>query len=261
MNDGQWMRCRNVEMRDRNLVCQLDLSRTYDLEAAYPKDPHIQFLNCSTDEDLRRFTRAWGPLYLRRGGPDDELQKGLVVRPVGEYRADARRFRGVKGILEAAKGNGDERETLREFLTADEEESKFSPLYKPDEPPFVQFSLKLCLGIEGSIFNWIETGTIIGIRNALKYCVEAEVTVPWPGGVRVVPYGGRTKVVPSYRLGTLRDALQWMMWFDEWNTNPPTACPACHAVFRPTRRNKKYCTYNCAHRSAMQSYRLRRRNS
>jgi len=248
-------------MRDGNLVCELDLSRTYDLEAAYPKDPHIQFLNSSTDEDLLRFTRAWGPLYLRRGGPDDERRKGLVIRPVGEYRSDARRFRGVKGILEAAKGNGDERETLREFLVADEQEFKFNPLYKPDEPPYHQFSLKLWLGIEGSIFDWIQTEPIVGIRNALKYCVEAEVTIPWTGGVRVVPHRGRTTVVPSYRLGTLQDALRWMMWFDEWNTNPPTACPACHTVFRPTSRNKKYCTYNCAHRIAMQNYRLRRRRS
>ena len=255
------MRCKNVEMRDGNLVCELDPGKTYDLEAAYPKDPHVQFLNCFTDEDLLRFTRAWGPPYLRRGGPDDELQKGLVVRPVGEYRAEARRFRGVKGILEAAKGNGDERGTLREFLAADEEESKFKPLYKSGEPPYHQFFLELWFGIEGGISDWIQTGPILGIRSALKYCVEAEVAVPWTGGVSVVPYRARTKVVPSYRLGTLQEALRWMMWFDEWNTNPPTACPACHTVFRPTSRNKKYCTYNCAHRIAVQNYRLRRRRS
>ena len=255
------MRCRSVEIRNENLVCELDLSRTYDLEGAYPKDVHIQFLNCSTDDDFLRFSRAWGPLYLRTGGLEDELQKGLVIRPVGEYRATARRFRGVKGILEAAKGNGDEREALREFLSADEEEFKFSPLCKPNEPPYHQFSLKLWHRIEGSIFDWIQTGPILGIRNALKYCVEVEVTVPWTGGVRVIPYRGRTKVVPSYRLATLQDAVRWMMWFDEWNTNPPMACPACHTVFRPTSRNKKYCTYNCAHRIAMQNYRRRKQGS
>ena len=103
------------------------------------KMSHIQFLNCLTDDDFLRFSRAWGPLYLRTGGLEDELQKGLVIRPVGEYRATARRFRGVKGILEAAKGNGDEREALHEFLSADEEEFKFSPLCKPDEPPYHQF--------------------------------------------------------------------------------------------------------------------------
>ena len=261
MTEGQWMRCRKVEIQNENLVCELDLRRTYDLEGAYPKDPHIQFLNCFTDDDLIRFTRAWGPLYLRSGGPDDELQKGSVTRPIGEYRAEARRFRGVNGILEAAKGNGDEREKLREFLSADEEEFKFSALYKPNEPPYHQFSLKLWNRIDGNIFDWIQTGPILGIRNALKYCVEAEVTVPWTGGVRVIPHRGRTTVVPSYRLATLRDALRWMMWFDEWNTNPPTACPACHTVFRPTSRNKKYCTYNCAHRIAMQNYRRRKHRS
>jgi hypothetical protein len=71
------MRCKRVQIEDRDLVCDLDWTRTYDLEKAYPKDPHVQFLNCATDEDLLRFTRAWGPLYLRTtGGPDDEWQTG-----------------------------------------------------------------------------------------------------------------------------------------------------------------------------------------
>jgi hypothetical protein len=226
LDEGNWMRCRVVEIEDGNLVCDLDWTRTYDLEKAYPKDPHVQLLNCANDEDLLRFTRAWGPLYLRTtGGPDDEWQTGRARRPLAEYRAALRRFRGVKGILEAAKGNGDEREALAEFLAADEEEFQLSALYKPGEPPNHQFSLKLWLRIDGSIFDWIRTAPMAQIRQALKYCVEAEVKMPWTGGVRVVPHKGRTKLIPSYRLSTLQDALAWMIWFDEWNTNPPNSLP------------------------------------
>jgi hypothetical protein len=139
----------------------------------------------------------------------------------------------VKGILEAAKGNGNEQAALAEFLAADEEAFLFSSLYEPGEQPYHQFSLNLSLRIEGSIFDWIGGAPIAQVRRALKDCVEVEVTMPMTGGVRVVPHGKRTKVVPSYRLFTLQDALAWMMWFDEWNTNPPTVCPACHKVFRP----------------------------
>jgi hypothetical protein len=256
------MRCRRVEIEDGNFACDLDWTQTYDLEKAYSKDAHLQFLNCANDEDLLHFTRAWGPLYLRStGGPDDEWQTGRARRSLAECRSALRRFQGVKGILEAAKGNGNEQAALAEFLTADKEAFVFSSLYEPDGEPFDHFSLKLSLGIEGgSIFDWVRTASIAQIRWALKHCVEAEVTMPMTGGLRVVPHGKRTKVVPSYRLFTLRDALAWMMWFDEWNTNPPTVCPACHKVFRPPSLHKmKYCGYPCAHRIAMQKYRQRKR--
>lgn len=260
LNEGHWMRCRRVEIENGHVVCDLDWTRTYDLEKAYPKDPHIQFLNCANDEDILRFTRAWGPLYLRStGGPDDEWQTGRVRRSLAESRAFLRRFRGVKGILEAAKGNVDEREALAEFLAADEEAFRLGTQYKPDDLPHQQYSLKLWLRIKGSIFDWVQTAPIVPIRQALKFCVEAEVTMPWLGGVRVVPYKGRTKVIPTYRLSSLEDALGWMIWLDEWNTNPPTVCPACHTVFRALSHHKmKYCSYRCAHRIAQHNYRQRR---
>src|SRR5580698_7557920 len=139
LDQGQWMRCRRVTIEGGDLVCNLDWTRTYDLEKAYSRDPHLQFLNCATDEDLLRFTRAWGPLYLRTtGGPDDEWQTGTARRSLAEYRAALRRFQGVKRILEAAKGKGDEPEALAGFLAADEAEFQHSALYKPGEPPYHQ---------------------------------------------------------------------------------------------------------------------------
>lgn len=260
MEDGSWMRCRSVHIQEGTIVCELDWTRTYDLERAYPKDPHIQFLNCTTDEELRRFTQAWGPLYLREtGGADSEWRTGRVVRPLAAYRADLRRFRSVKGILEAAKGRGDERAALEEFLAADEEEFQFSALYEPGKATHHQFTLKLLQRFEGSIFEWVESAPIVQLREALKHCVEAEVTMPMTGGVRVVLHRGRTKVVPSYRLSTLQGALAWMIWFDEWTTNPPTVCPACHTIFRPPSFHRMiYCSNRCAHRIAMQKYRQRK---
>ena len=254
------MRCRSAEIHGEMLVCELDWQRTYELEKAYRQDPHVQFLNCVTDEDLCRFSRSWGPLYLREtGGPDSDWRTGRVERPLIAYRAALRRFRGVKGVLEAAKGKQDERAALAEFLAADEEDFRHSALYKPGELPNHQFVLKHLLRIDWGVFDWIGSAPVGPLRQALKHCVEAEVTMPWMGGVRVVPHKGRTKVVASYRLSTLQEALAWMIWFDEWTTNPPTVCPACHTIFRPPSLHKMiYCGYRCAHRIAMQNYRQRK---
>ena len=262
MDEGIWIRCRKVAIHGEHLVSELAHDSSYDLAGSYPKDPHVQFLNCRTDDDIVRFVRAWGPHYLQKGGADDELQKGVVVRPMARYRADLRRFKGVKGILEAAKGNRDEREAVYEFFAADEEATEFNPIHTPGEPPYLQFSVKLWQRVEGNVFDWIRTGPISQVRAVLKFSVESEVSSSWSGGVRVVPHKGRTKVVPCYRLSSLEEALSWMVWFDEWNASPPTACPACHTVFRPpSQHKKKYCSYNCAHRIAMQKYRERKQKS
>lgn len=263
MDEGSWIRCRKVEIWGDDIVSELALDKPYDLAGSYPKDPHVQFLNCKTDNDIVRFVRAWGPHFLQNvGGADDELQKGVVVRPIARYRADLRRFKGVKDILEAAKGNCDERAALYEFVAADEETSQFNPIHKSGDPPFLQFSIRLWQRVEGDIYDWIRTGPISQVRIALKFCVESEVSSSWSGGVRVVPYKGRTKVVPCYRLSTLETALSWMVWFDEWNASTPKACPACHTVFRPPSQHKmKYCSTKCAHRIAVQMYRERKKRS
>src|ERR1700678_3503673 len=104
LQEGEWIRGRRVEIQGENLYCELAWDRPYNLVDSYPKDPHIQFLNCENDTHIQRFVRAWGPLYLKHGGADDELQKGVVIRSLNEYRADLRRFKAVKGLVDAAKG-------------------------------------------------------------------------------------------------------------------------------------------------------------
>ena len=250
-----------MEFRGEDLYCELALDRPYDLAGSYPKDPHIQFLNCETDTDIQRFVRAWGPLYLIHGGDVDELQKGTARRPMAQYRAELRRFKAVKSLLEAAKRGRDERRAVMEFVQADEEEHRFSPLYKPGEPPNLQFSLKLWLSQGKDLVEWLESCSTSELRLAVKHCVELEIRAPWPGCVRVVPFKGKLKVIPSYGLYTLSDALRWMVWFDEWNAWPPMVCPACHKVFRQLSQHKrKYCSYACAHRIAVQNWRKKKRS-
>lgn len=259
LQEGDWIRGRKVEIRGEDLFCELAMDRPYSLIDSYSKDPHVQFLNCETDADIQRFVRAWGPLYLKHGGTEDELQKGSVARPLKEYRAELRRFKAVKGLVDAAKSTRDERSSLVEFLLADEEDYRLSPLYNPAGPPFLHLSLKLWLCPQHDLMNWLQTCSTTDLRKALIWCVESEVTAPWPGGLKVLPHKNKLRVVPSYRLQTLNDGLKWMIWFDEWNAWPPTACSACHKVFRPPSHHKrKYCSYPCAHRTAVQNWRKRK---
>ena len=59
-----WPRCTKVEACNDLLHCEFAPDGQYDLIEAYSKTPHIQFMNCQSVDDLRSFTRAWGPLIL-----------------------------------------------------------------------------------------------------------------------------------------------------------------------------------------------------
>src|ERR1700675_627888 len=260
LQDGKWIRGRRVEIQGEDLYCELAVDRPCSLVDSYSRDPHIQFLNCETDEDIQRFVRAWGPLYLKYGdAQQDELRQGAAVRSLKEYRADLRRFKAVKGLVDAAKGNRDERSSLIEFILADEEDYRLSPLYRPESLSSMHFSLQLWLCPQSDLMTWVRTCSTADVRRALAFCVECEVTAPWPGGLKVLPHKNRLRVVPSYRRQTLNDAMRGMVWFDEWNAWPPVACSDCHKVFRPlTHHKRKYCSSPSAHRTVVRNWRKKR---
>ncbi len=259
LQEGRWIRGRKVEVRKEDLYCELAVDRPYDLVDSYPKDPHVQFLNCETDADIQRFVRSWGPLYLRYGGMSDELQSGFVIRPLQEYRATLRRFKAVKGLVDAARGNRYERSSLLEFLSADEQAYRLSSIYSPESLPSMHLALQVQLGLQGDLIRWTERCSPPDLRKALAFCIECEVTAPWPGGLKVLHHKNKLAIVPSYRLYTLEDALKWMVWFDEWKNWPPIACSACRKIFRPLSHHKrKYCSYQCAHRIAIQNWRKKK---
>src|SRR6476620_9928855 len=91
-----WPRCVEVEVKDGLLYCELASSRQYDLIDAYRLDPHVQFLNCKSTDDLRAFTRSWGPLYLVRTLGAEEIKTGRAIRRLDECRAHQRWLRAVK---------------------------------------------------------------------------------------------------------------------------------------------------------------------
>ena len=57
MDEGSWIRCSKVEIRNDDIVSELALDKPYDLAGSHPKDPHVQFLNCYA----RQCIQLWRP--------------------------------------------------------------------------------------------------------------------------------------------------------------------------------------------------------
>jgi hypothetical protein len=255
--DGAWIRCRRVEIQGTDLRSELALDRPYDLAGSYQRGPHIQLMNCRSDKEISGFVRAWGPLYLRCGQECNEYQMGFAVRSLEEYRAHSRWLRAVKRLLDAARGMCDERESLLEFLMAELAMDQVSPIHRSGSVPFSHLALQLRYCPQVDLIPWVETCDRLLLKHLLAWCIQAHIRAPAPG-LRVYAQSDKLKVVPSYKLTSLWDALTWMIWFDEWNACPSLACRACNNVFRPlTLHKRKYCSPTCAHRVAVRTWRDR----
>jgi hypothetical protein len=251
---GMWPRCDSVELKSNVIVCELALDRQYGLVDAYGKAPHVQFLNCRSVDDLRLFTRAWGPLYLVQ--QPDESKIGTAIRRVDEFQAQRSWLRAVKGMVDACRGLADQRASLSEYLSAEVDLDRTDPAYQSDKAPFIHSTLELLFGFQGDAIAWAESADISSLKRALAFLVETNVTAPL-GGLTVEQRGRGFQVKPSSSVHSLWDALRWMLWFDEWNLSPLLCCPECQRIFRPftAHKTRKYCTYKCAHRATNREWR------
>lgn len=251
-----WPRCSKVEIRNELIYCELTQDRQYDLVEAYRKTPHIQFMNCKSDDDLKSFTRAWGPLYLVLTHGSEDLRLGKAVRRLDECQAHRRWLRALKGLIEACRGRNDERGSLKEFLGAEADLDRTSNTYQPAKIPVFHTLLQHLFRYTGDSGAWAASTDIDSVRRALSLSVETYVRAPI-GCLRV---GGKRRkgfeINPTFSLPTLWDALQWMIWLDEWNGWPPPACLECHRIFpRLNAHERKYCSPECAHRTTNREWR------
>jgi hypothetical protein len=248
-----WPRCTKVELRDGLLFCALNVDRQYDLVDAYRKDPHVQFMNCEKVDDLVNFTRAWGPLHLVLAPSD--ITRGRAVRRLDECQAHQKWLRAARRLIDVCRGRGDWRVSLVEFLSAESEIDRTSNVYNPGRAPFLHQALQLEFQFQVDPTTWTASADIGSVQRAAIFCVEVMVKGP-RGGLRVEREGRGFEVTPSFELPTLWDALTWMLWYDEWNQRPPRACLECRRIFRPpTAHDRKYCSYECAHRVTNRKWR------
>jgi hypothetical protein len=243
-------------VKDGSLHCELDVSHQYDLIDAYRLDPHVQFLNCKSVDDLRTFTRSWGPLYLVQTLGAEEIKLGKAIRRLDECQAHWRWLRAVKGMIDACKGREDWRDSLVEFLTAEGDIDRTSNTYQPGKAPVFCDMFQLNFRCERDPISWTKCADLGSIKRALVFSVEVACGAPSSYGFRVEGRRKGLEIIPRFGLHTLWEALRWMMWMDEWNHCPPLPCSECHRIFRPsTAHKKKYCTHECAHRATNREWR------
>jgi len=251
-----WPRCAKVDVKDETLHCELALNRDYDLIDAYPKDPHIQFLNCQSAADIEGFTKTWGPLYLVQTQGNEDLKVRKLDRRLDEWMAHRRWLRSVKGLIDACRSLDDERKSLVEYLVAENDMERTGPGFRPGQQPLAYLHLRSLFRHEGNTVDWAESAPIGIVRKALASSLQICLTAPAGYGVRVEESKGKFEIKPSFGIGNLWEALRWMLWFDEWNQWPPIACLECHKIFRPLTAHKiKYCTHKCAHRATNREWR------
>lgn len=240
---SRWPRCRDVTLRDGVLHCTLDPERAFVLIEAYKSNPHIQFANAETDRQLIAFLRRWGPPFLNPETP------GVMDLSLAAFRTEQRWFRALLGLLHASRRAENEAEAFRAFIGA---EGEFAALLSGSAGTEVgTFSVPLSelrkqFQVEGSIPDWTKSADL-GTLRAARACVIPLL----PIGVNTHLVCGRRHIEAGWNVYDLRQALNWMVWYDLFTQHPIICCPECRKVQRAriARANRKFCSHKCAHRA------------
>jgi hypothetical protein len=250
-----WSFAYEVRIEGRTLECRIRPGQHYDLVEAYSRAPHIEFLNCESPDQFKEFVTRWGPLLIS----DEQWANRRAIAQIDDYRNYRNLFLAISGLADACRGRKDRRESLVDYFRAEagmlraghgrEELQELSYLDRIDP------STANSAGKRDPI-EWVRSASDAEVLRVLIGLFEDWVRPPNPWGLRVYPRRRRLEIKPCFELYSLWDGLRWMLWFDEWNRFPPTTCPECRKVFRPSSHHKqKFCSWPCAHRATNRKWR------
>jgi len=247
-----------VTLNDGILHCSLALE-TYALPEAYKHDLHIQFANADTDKDLIAFVRNWGPLSLSEA----EKRTSAASVSLSKLRAFQRWLKAVQGILAAFKRAKGEREALRQLLEAEYEWESYSPSPHPEPVSWSLLRAWLTaqrMEMTGTIADWLSSAGIASVRSVTEPILSHVAAWPITGEFVFQRRRNRGEVEARWAIDDLKDALRWMVWYDEFTKHPIICCQECRKVFRSeTAHARKYCSYECAHRATGREWQRRKR--
>jgi hypothetical protein len=252
---GYWYRCRSVEFIGDTANWELSPSGRYSFFEAYAKTPHRQLLDARSDIALRAFVKAWGPL---RVGLDAWTGSDRIER----YRIERDSLTATVKVLASAKDRGMQRSALSELLEIRRKQSLDKVLI---------FHLCQSLGIpnngvsgfDENFRQWLESATSQWIETATFAAVQMLGGSPLVSPRFFVERSGRRSVLKAeLALKSLSDALSWMVWQDIFQDHPYQFCAECRVLFQPdSRREKKYCSPECAHRKTAREWQQRKRKT
>lgn len=246
-----WPRCSRVELRGENLVYTVDWKRKYDL-ADKPSQLHVQFLKLNTDEELMEFMRNWGPLW-------QTTPAKITVRSSGYWAFQGRLKAGLELAQNAHKNDvGGLRGAILSYLEADKECFKESQ-GRSDELTFTESHLSLvATGNEQQPKEWVPKAQLSVLQRAATDCLigtlKFKLHSEWEG--RRLRFSWK-----SYPLA-LAEAIETELWNSLTGNKPVTLCNECQVAFLPESAHpQKYCSYDCAHRKAVRSWRRKQHSA
>lgn len=246
-----WWRPSEVTLHAGSLHCTLRPERRYDFEDAYKRSPHRQFLNARTDEEMRVFVKAWGPLYLS----PDEQSAGIAVQPLSEYQARRKWLAAFVGLMTAIQNARMERESLEEFVLAETEKERLSPIHDPNAEAFFLVLVRAEFRVQGAFSEWTKQAPLPEIRAAARSVLET-YSIVMPLHLKVARHKKGFNLKARWLLDDLETALRWMVWYDVFRADPVLCCEECRKFFKPDSAHKhKFCSPECARRVAARNWR------
>jgi hypothetical protein len=235
----------------------LNLEKTYLLAEAYEDNLHILFANANSDQKLVDFIRAWGPLYipLEKVPPD-----GVISLPLSFCRAFQQEIKSLVAALTAFKRGTGEREALERLIDADN--AVLSASNQDEELSWEGWSKTKFmvneLGISGDVLAWSKRAPLREVRTAMDFLVR--YALPVSCSIKLLHRGRGRRVEAGWDLPSMKDAMLWMVWYDEFTKHPLICCQECRTIFRgETAHVRKYCPGPCAHRATAREWQRRRR--
>ena len=245
----RWRSCRSVLLHGDELHCSLEPEKTYDLAEAYGDKPHFHFMRADSDDELRRFICAWGPLYI----PNGQIPADTTVRlPLSLCRAYQRRMNSVVRALTAFRLGTGEREALEELLAA------ILTAAQGELDPYFLIRFR----ITGDVLEWARKISITDVRAATNHLIDNVLTPMFHLRLALRHSGNRRVVEAGWTFMNLEEALRWMIWYDEFNERPIICCAECLEIFRgDSARARKYCSDTCGHKATARKAMRKKRAS
>lgn len=242
---GEWAPCGTASIRDDQIVCELDYSRVYDLATAYIRSPHATFVNLKNEPELTDFLREFGPVWPMK---EFHLQY---------YWSFQNWLRALLKLLKAFENSTPYTEHCRAallgFVQADQREWDVTGLSQAAQVSAAKL-LNRHFSFSQDAVKWISEAEPPLVRQAMMRCIN--VNCRFGVGLQATLVKGKPDITAVFKLDTLHDALEWMIWQDLYRRRPLVICAECGRAFQPrTAHVQKYCQYECAHRVAARTWR------
>ena len=182
------------------------------------------------------------------------LQPVPILYPHNIDVIDRSRLRALISLLTAFKRSAGERAALQEYIEAEYECERNSPL-TPSADPIAVTGLRSAFRIDGSVSEWVSSSNLSMVRSATMIALQTGPFVPGSASLTCSRKAGRAHVEARWNVDTLETALSWMVWQDESTQHPILCCQECRKIFRADyAHERKYCSYECGHRVAARKW-------